>query len=122
MIDHTSLNVSNYEKSKEFYAKALAPLNYSVLMDLPEWKTAGLGANGKPDLWISQREPIGKVHVALGVDSRALVDAFHAAAVEAGGTDNGKPGLRTEYHPTYYGAFVLDADGNNIEVVCHKPE
>ncbi len=121
MIDHTSLRVSDYEKAKEFYAKALAPLGYTVLTDLPEWKVAGLG-NGKPDLWVSQKEPVGPVHVALGAESRSIVDAFYKAALEAGGKDNGAPGLRTEYHPTYYGAFIHDADGNNLEVVCHKPE
>lgn len=122
MIDHTSLNVSNYEKSKEFYSKALAPLNYSLLMDIPEMQAAGFGANGKPDLWISQKEHRGTVHVAVTAEKRSLVDAFYKAALEAGGKDNGAPGLRSEYHANYYGAFVYDFDGNNIEVVCHKPE
>jgi catechol 2,3-dioxygenase-like lactoylglutathione lyase family enzyme len=122
MIDHASICVSNYQTAKEFYSKALSPLGYSVSMDVPEIKAAGFGVNGKPDFWISEKETIGTVHVALGVESRSVVDGFYEAALKAGGKDNGAPGLRTHYHPHYYGAFVYDADGNNIEVVCHKPE
>ena len=122
MIDHVGVNVSDYERSRDFYAKALEPLGYSLLME-PAETHGGFGREGKPDFWISgAREPTTEnVHVALGAPDRATVDAFHAAAIEAGGTDNGAPGPR-DYHPTYYGAFVRDPDGNNIEVVCHKPE
>ena len=123
MIDHVGVNVSYYERSRDFYAKALEPLGYSLLME-PMGGTGGFGREGKPDFWITdQREPVTEnVHVALAAPDRATVDAFHAAALEAGGTDNGAPGIREIYHPTYYGAYVLDPDGNNIEVCCHKPE
>jgi catechol 2,3-dioxygenase-like lactoylglutathione lyase family enzyme len=123
MIDHVGVNVSEYERSRDFYAKALEPLGYSLLME-PMAGTGGFGRDQKPDFWISaEREPTTEnVHVALAAPDRATVDAFHAAALEAGGTDNGEPGVREIYHPTYYGAYVLDPDGNNIEVVCHTPE
>jgi catechol 2,3-dioxygenase-like lactoylglutathione lyase family enzyme len=120
MIDHASLTVSNFEKSKAFYAKALAPIGYAVLMEFPG--SAGLGEKGKPDFWISEGKPNHPpVHLAFHAGDRKHVDAFHAAALAAGGRDNGAPGLRPHYHPTYYGAFVLDPDGHNIEVVCHTP-
>ncbi len=122
MIDHISLHVSDYSKGKEFFAQALAPLGYTVIMDYPEWKTAGLGKDGKPDFWISEKQPIGNNHVAISAESRSVVDAFYAAALEAGGKDNGAPGIRKDYHPNYYGAFVFDPDNNNIEAVCHKAE
>ena len=118
MIDHMSLRVSDFPRSKSFFAAALAPLGYSVLMDYDA--AAGLGA-GRPDFWIGQGAAGGPTHVCFGAASRAQVDAFHKAALAAGGRDNGAPGLRTQYHPTYYGAFVLDPDGNNIEAVCHLP-
>jgi catechol 2,3-dioxygenase-like lactoylglutathione lyase family enzyme len=123
MIDHVGVNVSDYERSRDFYEKALAPLGYALLME-PRPGIGGFGREGKPDLWISsEREPTTEnVHVALAAADRATVDAFHAAALEAGGTDNGEPGVREIYHPTYYGAYVFDPDGNNVEVVCHKPE
>ena len=123
MIDHVAMNVSDYGRSRDFYAKALEPLGYSLLME-PVEGHGGFGREGKPDFWISGlRQPTTEnVHVALAAPDRATVDAFHVAALEAGGTDNGGPGLREHYHPTYYGAFVRDPDGNNIEVVCHKPE
>ena len=123
MIDHVGVNVSDYERSRDFYAKALEPLGYSLLME-PVDGHCGFGREGKPDFWISGvREPATEnVHVALAAPDRATVDAFHAAGLEAGGSDNGEPGVREHYHPTYYGAFVRDPDGNNIEVVCHKLE
>ena len=122
MLDHVGINVSDYDRSRDFYTRALAPLGYTLLME-PMPRIAGFGKDGKPDFWIAEpREPTTQnVHVALAAEDRATVDAFHAAAVEAGGTDNGPPGLREHYHPTYYGAFVLDPDGNNIEAVCHTP-
>lgn len=116
MIDHVTLHVSDYGKSKRFFEGALAPLGYSVIMEFGA--VAGLGAGGKPDFWIAQGD--GKpIHVALAGANRAAVDAFYHAATAAGGRDNGAPGLRPQYHPTYYGAFVFDPDGNNIEAVCH---
>ena len=121
MLDHIGLRVSAYAKSKRFFESALAPLGYEVIMEFGG-STAGLGAAGKPDFWISQGEAGGPVHVAFASPDRATVDAFHEAALAAGGSDNGAPGLRPEYHPNYYGAFVLDPDGNNIEAVCHGRE
>ena len=119
MIDHISLRVTNFERSKKFYAEALKPLGYVVIRDFPE--TCGLGAGGKPDFWITQTESTIPSHVAFLAGSRKVVDAFHAAALAAGGKDFGEPGKR-EYHEHYYGAFVLDPDGHNIEAVIHKPE
>jgi catechol 2,3-dioxygenase-like lactoylglutathione lyase family enzyme len=128
MIDHIGLTSSDFDKSKAFYQAALAPIRYSLLMEFPAAVTgttdvAGFGEADKPDFWISrgQQHP-ARVHVAFAVDSRAMVDAFHKAALAAGGIDNGGPGLRPHYHPNYYGAFVLDPDGHNIEAVCHAPE
>jgi catechol 2,3-dioxygenase-like lactoylglutathione lyase family enzyme len=122
MIDHVGINVSDYERSKSFYGKALAPLGYTLLME-PMDGIGGFGKDGKPDFWIAGiREPTThNVHVSLAAADRDTVDAFHAAALEAGGTDNGPPGLREHYHPSYYGAFVLDPDGNNVEAVYHGP-
>jgi catechol 2,3-dioxygenase-like lactoylglutathione lyase family enzyme len=119
MIDHTGLPVSDFEKSKRFYAAALAPLGYELMMEFDG--AAGFGAGGKPDFWIGKAEarPASGIHVAFASADRATVDAFYKAAIAAGGRDNGAPGLRTIYHPTYYGAFVLDPDGNNVEAVCH---
>jgi catechol 2,3-dioxygenase-like lactoylglutathione lyase family enzyme len=123
MLDHVGVNVSDYERSRVFYEGALAPLGFSLLME-PVPRTGGFGSEGKPWFWITdQREPTTvNVHVAFAARDRATVDAFHAAALEAGGTDNGAPGIRAIYHPDYYGAYVLDPDGNNVEVVCHRPE
>ena len=132
MIDHSGICVSDYAKSKSFYLQALAPLGYQLLMELPASVTghtdvAGFGEPPKPDFWISaattdkpaHREPI---HFAFRAASRADVDAFYRAALSAGGRDNGNPGIRAHYHPNYYGAFVLDPDGHNIEAVCHEAE
>jgi catechol 2,3-dioxygenase-like lactoylglutathione lyase family enzyme len=120
MIDHLGLQVSDLERSKAFYAKALQPLGYGVIMEFPG--AVGLGAQGKPDFWIGPGETGGRAHVAFVSPDRKTVDAFHAAAMAAGGKDNGGPGLRPQYHANYYGAFVFDPDGNNIEAVCHQPE
>ena len=125
MIDHTSLAVTDFPKSKTFYLRALAPIGYQLIMDLPIAVTghtdvAGLGAPPKPDFWIAGGKPsVPPNHVAFRVESRAVVDAFYEAAIAAGGRDNGAPGLRPHYHPNYYSAFVLDPDGYNIEAVCH---
>jgi len=128
MIDHTGVMVSDFGKSKAFYSRALAPLGYSLLMEFPAAVTghtdvAGFGEPQKPDFWIGQGSPnTPPIHIAFQVSRRALVDAFYHAALAAGGRDNGAPGLRPQYHPDYYGAFVLDPDGHNIEAVCHTPE
>ena len=123
MLDHIGINVSDYDRSRDFYTRALAPLGFSLLMQ-PAPQAAGFGRDGKPWFWISgDRLPTSEnVHVAFTAPDRQTVDAFHAAALDAGGTDNGAPGVRAHYHPTYYGAFVLDPDGNNVEACCHRPE
>jgi catechol 2,3-dioxygenase-like lactoylglutathione lyase family enzyme len=126
IIDHIGLAVSDLAKAKAFYDLALAPLGISLLMEIPasvtgDYAVAGYG-RGKPELWLAAlRKTDPRIHIALTAESRADVDAFYAAAIAAGGTDNGRPGLRTHYHPDYYGAFVLDPDGHNVEAVCHKP-
>ncbi len=119
MIDHITIPVSDLERSVAFYAAALAPLGYEVLMRFPGG--AGLGVKGKPDLWLGQKAVGPSIHVALSATTRTVVDAFHAAALAAGATDHGAPGVRTQYHPSYYGGFVLDPDGHNVEAVCHEP-
>ena len=117
MIDHVTVRVQDFSRLLEFYKAALAPLRYEVVMQFEG--VAGLGADGKPDLWLMQTDqPPTPTHVAVAGE-RDLIDAFHAAALEAGGSDNGGPGLRSDYHPHYYAAFVRDPEGNNIEVVCH---
>jgi catechol 2,3-dioxygenase-like lactoylglutathione lyase family enzyme len=119
MIDHVSVRVSDFGRLVAFYRDALAPIGYQVLMEYPG--AVGLGADGKPDLWLMQTDrPLNPTHVALSSASRPTIDAFYAAGIAAGGTDNGPPGLRLDYHPTYYAAFVRDPEGNNIEVVCHS--
>lgn len=119
MFDHVGIGVKDLPKSKEFYLKALAPLGLSVIMDFEA--ALGIGSPGKPFFWISSGHAIAPVHLAFAADNRAQVDAFYEAALAAGGKDNGPPGLRAHYHPDYYGAFVYDLDGNNLEAVCHKP-
>ena len=127
MIDHIGFPVSDYARAKAFYAKALAPLGYVLIMEVQQNEqdapAAGFGRDGKPDFWIGGEGGLGKaLHVAILAQDRAEVDAFHAAAMAAGGRDNGPPGVRAHYHPNYYGAFVFDPDGNNIEAVCHTPD
>lgn len=127
MIDHIGLHVHDVAKATEFFLKALAPLGIGIVMQVSAEETGGaphvgFGASQKPFFWIGESdEPSGPLHIAFAADTRAAVDAFYAAAIKAGATDNGKPGLRPEYHANYYGAFVLDLDGNNIEAVCHLP-
>jgi catechol 2,3-dioxygenase-like lactoylglutathione lyase family enzyme len=127
VIDHTGVTVSDLPRSLAFYRAALAPIGYQVLAQFPAEVTggsavAGLGVPPKPDFWLAAGTPNRPpLHVAFRVTERALVDAFHAAALSAGGRDNGAPGSRAHYHPHYYGAFVLDPDNHNIEVVCHEP-
>jgi catechol 2,3-dioxygenase-like lactoylglutathione lyase family enzyme len=125
MIDHTGVIVSDFDKSKQFYVAALAPLGFKMLMEIPASITghtdvAGFGEPPKPEFWISRGTPNNPpVHVAFRAASREMVDAFYQAALEAGGRDNGAPGIRAHYHPEYYGAFILDPDGHNIEAVFH---
>lgn len=127
MIDHTGVHASDFARSRAFYELALAPLGYVVLRQFPpapplHTGIAGLGEAPTADFWVIGGTPDGpKSHVAFRARTRALVDAFHAAALAAGGRDNGSPGLRP-YHPSYYAAFVLDPDGHNVEAVCHDPE
>jgi len=120
VIDHVGLGVSDLEHSKAFYQQALRPLGYQLLMERDG--SAGLGRNAKPDFWIHANRPVsGPTHVAIASPDRATVDAFYVAGLAAGGRDNGPPGPRPHYHRDYYGAFILDPDGNNIEAVCHRP-
>lgn len=122
MIDHASAAVSDIARSKELYAAMLAPLGYKLHMDLPDYKAAGFGTDGKrADFWLGETEQVGKVHVAFVADSPEMVDAFHKAGLAAGGADNGEPGPRENYAPNYYGAFIHDFDGNNIEAVYRDP-
>jgi catechol 2,3-dioxygenase-like lactoylglutathione lyase family enzyme len=118
-LDHVKLFVSDYERSKAFYTAALEPLGYRVMLERPV-PEAGFGIDF-PHFWIALSDRATAAHVAFRVDDRATVDAFHAAALAAGGRDNGGPGLRPQYHPGYYGAYVLDPDGNNVEAVTHGP-
>ena len=120
MIDHVGLGVRDLEQSKAFYQQALGPLGYQLLMQRDG--SAGFGMHPKPDFWIHVNRPLsGPTHVAFASPDRATVEAFHAAGLAAGGRDNGAPGPRPQYHKGYYGAFVLDPDGNNVEAVCHLP-
>ena len=120
MIDHTAVNISDKESAKSFYTQALEPLGYTLAFEMGEFMGFA-DANGM-DLGVVRRDPAGGAHVAFKCDDHASVDAFYAAAMAAGGKDNGAPGIREHYHEHYYGAFVLDADGNNIEAVCQKPQ
>jgi catechol 2,3-dioxygenase-like lactoylglutathione lyase family enzyme len=128
MMDHIGLAVADFERSKSFFINALAPLDITLLMEVTAEQTggdahAGFGAERKAFFWIGNgKKPTSGVHVAFTAQSRSQVDAFHRAALTAGGRDNGPPGLRPQYHPNYYGAFILDADGNNIEALCHQSE
>jgi catechol 2,3-dioxygenase-like lactoylglutathione lyase family enzyme len=127
MIDHTGITVSDYANSKRFYSLAFAPVGMQLVLEIPAAVTgskdvAGFGEPPKPEFWLAQGTPNNPpLHVAFRVASRAFVDAFYAAAIAAGGRDNGPPGIRAHYHPDYYAAFVLDPDGHNIEAVCHTP-
>ena len=135
MIDHFSLPVSDYARSRAFYDKALGTLGYNMLIEMtdsPDYVAAGYGPSSdlpEPAFWIGAGRtaaaapvtPEGQ-HIAFRAPDRAAVDTFYTAAVAAGGSDNGQPGLRPHYHPAYYAAFVLDPDGHRIEAVCHRPE
>jgi catechol 2,3-dioxygenase-like lactoylglutathione lyase family enzyme len=127
-LDHIGLSVSDYAAAKAFYTAALSPLGISVQMEFSKEATgdfdaAGFGAAGKPFFWLSgSGRTAPGLHIAFAAASRAEVDAFYKAAIAAGGKDNGAPGVRPHYHEHYYGAFVRDGDGNNVEAVCHRPE
>ena len=127
MIDHTGIAVSNFETAKAFYDKAMAPLGASLLLTVPKEYTGGANVAGygrdRPVFWVTDgKQPKDTQHIAFSARNRAEVDAFYSAAIAAGGRDNGGPGPRPHYHEHYYGAFVFDPDGNNIEAVCHNPE
>jgi catechol 2,3-dioxygenase-like lactoylglutathione lyase family enzyme len=124
VLDHVSLKVSDIERSVTFYREALGTLGIGVLMDFEYGGTRHVGfGRDKPDFWIANgRQTPGETHVAFKAASRAEVQAFYSVGISVGGRDNGPPGIRAHYHPDYYGAFVLDPDGNNVEAVCHKPE
>jgi catechol 2,3-dioxygenase-like lactoylglutathione lyase family enzyme len=118
MIDHASLPVRDFQKSKAFYAAVLKPLGYKILTEGDGY--AGMGATGWSDFWIGQKKNVTPQHIGFWCDDHATVDAFYEAALEAGGKDNGAPGIRADYHPSYYAAFILDPDGHNIEAVFHE--
>ena len=136
VLDHINLRVADYDRSKQFYVAALMPLGFKLAMEGASG--AGFSKGYIPSFWIKAGVPPASgpsappfpqdgcagpyLHVAFASETRAAVDAFHRAALAAGGRDNGGPALRTEYHANYYGAFILDPDGYNIEAVCHKPE
>lgn len=127
MIDHAGISVSDWDRAKAFYDAAFAPLGAKLLYMVPEQFTGGVKVGGygrdKPDFWLhGAGDPGPGRHYAFTAGSRAEVDAFYKAALAAGGRDNGAPGLRPHYHENYYGAFVFDPDGNNVEAVCHRPE
>jgi catechol 2,3-dioxygenase-like lactoylglutathione lyase family enzyme len=127
MLDHIGFAVADAERSRRFYEQALAPLGITLIMTAsPEHTSSGgtahgFGSEGKPYFWFGDNEKVGEgTHIAFAAETREQVDAFYEAALAAGGRDNGAPGLRPHYHPDYYGAFILDPDGLNIEAVCHK--
>jgi catechol 2,3-dioxygenase-like lactoylglutathione lyase family enzyme len=128
MFDHIGFQVSDLARSRAFYERALAPLGMAVQMEVSSeqsgsYEGVGFGPPNRPLFWIGAGDALkGTLHVAFAAPDRRTVDAFHRAAIDAGGSDNGPPGMRPHYHPNYYGAFVLDPDGHNIEVVCHAPE
>jgi catechol 2,3-dioxygenase-like lactoylglutathione lyase family enzyme len=119
MIDHVTAKVSDIQQGKKFYENALVPLGYSAQMEFPD--AVGTG-EGIPDFWIGMNEERGATHIAFTAKDRSAVDAFYEAAMSVGAKDNGAPGVRPHYHENYYAAYVHDADGNNIEAVCHQPE
>jgi hypothetical protein len=127
MIDHLGIAVGNHTASKAFYLAALAPLGIGVVMEVPKAQSGapsdytGFGAGHKPFFWIGEGSVASSMHLCFTAETRAQVDAFYSAAIAAGAADNGKPGIREHYHPSYYGAFVIDLNGVNLEAVCHKP-
>ena len=121
IIDHIGFAVSDAQTSKAFYLRCLAPLNIELQIEVQGW--LGFGIGGKAEFWIGEGEHTqSPMHIAFCAENRQAVDEFYKAALAAGGQDNGAPCIREKYHPNYYGAFVIDPDGHNIEAVCHKPE
>ncbi len=120
MIDHVIIGVTDVDSAKKFYSAALEPLGYGIAYE-GDWGAGFQVAGGGPDFWVRSADEVAPVHVAFHVEEREFVSAFHEAAMAAGAKDNGAPGLRPHYHESYFGAFILDADGHNIEAVCHKP-
>lgn len=122
-VDHIGFAVRDFPASRDFYTAALAPLGITVHSSGDDW--ALLGEAGEPQFWFGAAAlagpPPGHIHLAFGARNRAQVDAFHAAALIAGGQDNGAPGNREQYHPHYYAAFITDLNGHNLEAVCHAP-
>ena len=122
MIDHVTLNVADLERSRAFFAACLAPLGFERQLEHGE-QVGFVSPDRYPEFWIARRDPVGApVHVAFRAAGRAAVDAFHASALEAGGSDNGPPGIRLEYGESYYGGYVLDPDGNNVEAMTYSSE
>jgi catechol 2,3-dioxygenase-like lactoylglutathione lyase family enzyme len=121
VFDHVGIEVGDFDRSRAFYEMALAPLGIEVVME-PMPQMAGFGIDGKPSFWVMARgrPTVHGVHLAFPAADHDAVDTFHAAGLAAGGTDNGAPGPRPLYTASYYAAFVLDPDGNNVEAVCHK--
>ena len=129
MLDHVGIAIEDIRRSEAFYAAALAPLGIAKIFEYGPDNTEsggtaiGFGKDGMPFFWIGDTERVGEgTHIAFTAPDRATVDAFYAAAITAGGTDHGAPCIRENYHPNYYGAFVLDPDGVNVEAVSHRPE
>lgn len=137
MLDHMTFRVADIQRAKAFYSAALAPLGYSLCFEGNfgfnvlgfDYADPSEPSGRKADVWfVDGPSPYGGpattsgCHLAWKAASRAEVDAFYRAAIAAGGKDNGAPGLRPDYHPHYYGGFVIDPEGNNIEAVCHRPE
>jgi len=129
ILDHIEFTVADAERSRRFYEEALRPFGMTVIIRVGPERTHtggtryGLGRDGYPRIWFHDGEAPGSpMHLALAATDCRVVDAFHKAAIVAGGTDNGVPGIRERYHPNYYAAFVLDPDGNNIEAVCQVPD
>ncbi|MCP4767086.1 MAG: VOC family protein [Gammaproteobacteria bacterium] len=121
MIDHIGFAISDFERSKRFYDQCLAPLGVHLVVEIDDW--AGYGYDDKAEFWFGVDElPQRPMHIAFAASDRAAVDAFYLSGLAAGGINNGAPGIRVIYHPHYYGAFLLDPDGHNIEAVCHRPE
>lgn len=120
MLDHAAVNVTDHEAAKTFYSSALEPLGYSLAMENDGF--LGYADAAGFSFGVLRRDPVGGGHVAFASDDHATVDAFYEAAIAAGGTDNGPPGIRAHYHENYYAAFIRDVDGNNIEAVCQKPQ
>jgi catechol 2,3-dioxygenase-like lactoylglutathione lyase family enzyme len=128
IVDHLGLQFGDYARALRFYRQVLAPLNITAIMEVTKeesgsYEGTGFGRNGEPSFWISGGERTApRIHIAFVAETRAAVDRFFEAALAAGGVDNGAPGIRAHYHPNYYGAFVLDPEGHNIEAVCHSPQ